>query len=177
MAATDTSLTVGFPHFASMEVRVLIEGSEVIVGIPVSKIPGDLLRDKRNFLLKQAIDDIQRLVEDGGFIAVHDHTKPLLLPTGFVYIYASRGYAGLRWSCSSDEGDTTRNMMNLEMLLESFPELRKESLGMTSAEFMETYSPYIAREQTDGGDALITWKHWAADIMKHAGGSGPPSGS
>jgi len=42
-------------------------------------------------------------------------------------------------------------------------------LGMTSPEFMETYSPYIAREQTDGGDALILWKAWAADIMKHAG--------
>ena len=43
------------------------------------------------------------------------------------------------------------------------------SLGMTSAEFMETYSPYIAREQTDSGDALILWKAWATDIMKAAG--------
>ena len=43
------------------------------------------------------------------------------------------------------------------------------SLGMTSPEFMETYSPYIAREQSDDGDALILWKHFAADIMKTAG--------
>jgi len=42
-------------------------------------------------------------------------------------------------------------------------------LGMTSPEFMETYSPYIAREQTDSGEALILWKAWAADIMKKAG--------
>ena len=43
------------------------------------------------------------------------------------------------------------------------------SLGMTSGEFMETYSPYIAREQTDSGDALILWKHFCADLMKFAG--------
>ncbi len=42
-------------------------------------------------------------------------------------------------------------------------------LGMTSPEFMETYSPYIAREQSDSGDALILWKAWAVDIMGKAG--------
>ena len=43
------------------------------------------------------------------------------------------------------------------------------SLGMTSSEFMEAYSPYIAREQTDSGDALILWRAFATDIMKKAG--------
>lgn len=42
-------------------------------------------------------------------------------------------------------------------------------LGMTSPEFMETYSPFIAREQTDSGDALVLWKAFAVDIMKYAG--------
>ena len=42
-------------------------------------------------------------------------------------------------------------------------------LGMTSPEFMETYSPYIAREQSDSGDALILWKAFATDIMNKAG--------
>ena len=32
------------------------------------------------------------------------------------------------------------------------------SLGMTTPEFLETYSPYIVREQTESGDALLSWK-------------------
>eukprot|EP00325_Prymnesiales_sp_UTEX-LB-985_P015052 CAMPEP_0174754688 /NCGR_PEP_ID=MMETSP1094-20130205/105868_1 /TAXON_ID=156173 /ORGANISM="Chrysochromulina brevifilum, Strain UTEX LB 985" /LENGTH=520 /DNA_ID=CAMNT_0015960567 /DNA_START=14 /DNA_END=1577 /DNA_ORIENTATION=- len=43
------------------------------------------------------------------------------------------------------------------------------SLGMTSPEFMQTYSPYIAREQNEAGDALILWKAFCTDIMKKAG--------
>ena len=31
-------------------------------------------------------------------------------------------------------------------------------LGMTTPEFLETYSPYIVREQTESGDALLSWK-------------------
>jgi len=43
------------------------------------------------------------------------------------------------------------------------------SLGMTSPEFLETYSPYIAREQTENGDALISWKQFCVDISNTAG--------
>ena len=43
------------------------------------------------------------------------------------------------------------------------------SLGMTTGEFVETYSPYIVREQTESGDALISWKAFCRDIMKYAG--------
>lgn len=43
------------------------------------------------------------------------------------------------------------------------------SLGMTTPEFMETYSPYIVREQTESGDALVSWKAYCTDIMKYAG--------
>ena len=32
-----------------------------------------------------------------------------------------------------------------------------------------SYSPYIVREQTESGDALVSWKAWATDIMKTAG--------
>lgn len=43
------------------------------------------------------------------------------------------------------------------------------ALGMTSPEFMQVYSPYIAREQSESGDALILWKAFCTDIMKKAG--------
>ena len=43
------------------------------------------------------------------------------------------------------------------------------SLGMTSAEFMETYSPYIVREQTESGDALVSYKAFCKDILMEAG--------
>ena len=43
------------------------------------------------------------------------------------------------------------------------------SLAMTAAEFMETYSPYIVREQTENGDALLSWKQFCVDISNTAG--------
>ena len=43
------------------------------------------------------------------------------------------------------------------------------SLGMTSAEFMEVYSPYIVREQTESGDALVSYKAFCKDILMEAG--------
>jgi len=43
------------------------------------------------------------------------------------------------------------------------------SLAMTSPEFLETYSTYIVREQTESGDALVSWKAFCTDIMKTAG--------
>lgn len=42
-------------------------------------------------------------------------------------------------------------------------------LGMTTPEFVEAYSPYISREQSTCGDALINWKAWATDISNKAG--------
>ena len=43
------------------------------------------------------------------------------------------------------------------------------SLAMTTPEFLETYSPYIVREQTESGDALVSWKAFCTDILKFAG--------
>ena len=43
------------------------------------------------------------------------------------------------------------------------------SLGMTTPEFLETYSPYIVREQTESGDALVSWKAFCKDILQTAG--------
>ena len=31
------------------------------------------------------------------------------------------------------------------------------------------YSPYIVREQSTSGDALLNWKAWATDISNKAG--------
>jgi hypothetical protein len=43
------------------------------------------------------------------------------------------------------------------------------SLGMTTPEFLETYSPYIVREQTESGDVLISYKAFCRDILAEAG--------
>ena len=43
------------------------------------------------------------------------------------------------------------------------------NLAMTTPEFVESYSPYIAREQSENGDALVNWKAFSTDLSKHAG--------
>ena len=43
------------------------------------------------------------------------------------------------------------------------------NLAMTTPEFVASYSPYIAREQSENGDALVNWKAFSTDLSKHAG--------
>lgn len=42
-------------------------------------------------------------------------------------------------------------------------------LGMTTPEFLETYSPYIANGQSADGSTLVNWRAFATDLAKAAG--------
>ena len=127
----DKHISVNFPHMCLMEARVLLEGEEIIVGIPYTNIPGENLKAKRAGLFSMPMDTIADLVSTTGFAFRHDSTQLALLPTGFVIIIASvgGGTAGLRWSVSSDDACVNRTKSQLQVLLESFPELGNASTG------------------------------------------------
>ena len=127
-----TGLQVGYAHFAAMELRVVLKGSETIIGIVPEKIPGANAKEKRKALFSSPFDTVQKLVADGGFAFEHGDDKAAVLPTGYFYAIASEGCTLLRWSLSSDDNDTHRQAKCLKDLLDSFPELRKPNLGMQS---------------------------------------------
>jgi hypothetical protein len=129
----DDHLSVGFTHMGMMEVRVLFEGSETVLGIPTRSLPGDDLKEKRRMLFQMTIDDIKKLVDpaDGGagFATWHDSTKALVIPSGFFIVVVGPASRGLRWSLCSDDGDTNRVKLMLGSMIASFPEMGNPSTG------------------------------------------------
>ena len=124
-------VSVGFPHFCCMENRLILEGNETVLGIPIEECPGATLKEKRKHLFLLTIDDLRNLVkESGGFSATYDNTKLLTLPTGFVLITTSTAEThGFRWSVSGDEQCTSRTKSMLKEIMSSFPEMGNSSVG------------------------------------------------
>ena len=122
---------VGYPHFCAMGNRLILEGQETVIGIPIEKCAGDSLKDKRKQLFLLTVDDLQKLVkESGGFAVTYDNTKMLALPTGFVLIATSTVEThGFRWSVSGDEQCTSRTKSMLKEMVKSFPEMGNASVG------------------------------------------------
>jgi hypothetical protein len=109
-------------------------------GMDEATLPGDLLVRKSGLPIKSRMAALvrQRSIDLAGLM--HD----FLVRPGFSRL-PQRGHALV-------DIPTFRRC-----LCYAFGE-QWSSLGMTSPEFLETYSPYIVREQTEAGDALISWK-------------------
>ena len=123
------AVQIGFPHFGSMEARVLLEGSEVVAGILYDKAPGANMREKRAHLFSANETEINRLVADGGWVAWHED-KVLVVPAGYICITAGDDQFGIRWSLSADAADQHRVQAALTRTVESFPEMKNPSLGI-----------------------------------------------
>ena len=124
---------VNLSHMACMEARMLTQGKELIIGLPVSKIPGADLREKRACLMSVTFTILDALVEDGGFALLHDCTQAAVRPSGFMFItYATELTFMLRWSMSSDQLDTNRVKAILPDMILGFAELRSPSMGYQS---------------------------------------------
>ena len=123
-------VTVSMSHMCAMEARMVLEGSEMVAGVPYEAVDGENLKEKRKALLTMPLDALRNLIEQsGGFAFVHDSTKLAVLPTGMIMIYASSGCTGIRWSLASDEADSRRVAHHLKNVLESFPEMANASTG------------------------------------------------
>ena len=60
--------TVVISHFGAMEARLLTSGSEIIAGVPLGKIPGDSVKDKRTFVFSATQGVLQELIKGSGWM-------------------------------------------------------------------------------------------------------------
>ena len=125
-------VNISVPHFGCMECRLVFEGEETIIGLPVADIPGPSLKEKRAFLFSASVDQLEPLIAKG-FCVHHDQTHAVINPSGFLHIYLTDpGAIGMRWSVSSDQGDNLRVGRMLQYLTTSFREMAIPSAGYTS---------------------------------------------
>ena len=119
-------------HFGCMECRLVFEGSETIIGLPVSDIPGPSLKEKRAFLFSATVDQLEPLISKG-FSVHHDQTRMVILPSGYIHIYLTDpGVVGMLWSVSSDGIDNLRVARMLQDLTQRFRAMANPSAGHTS---------------------------------------------
>ena len=62
---------IGYSQFGAMELRLVVSGSLVILGIGYAAVPGDSLKDKRAYLAGCSTGDLETLVKGDGWI-VHE---------------------------------------------------------------------------------------------------------
>ena len=129
---SERNIAVGMAPMCCIDCRIVLTGSEVILGATPSALQGSDLKEKRKCLYTMTVDQYSKLIDDGtAFVMVNDGSSLAMLPSGFLYAIASDSVTGLRWSCGSDEADLLRVRHDLGALLESFQELRLESTGYT----------------------------------------------
>ncbi len=105
-------------YMATMEARVLFEGTELVFGLPIGIIEGHSLKEKEDTILRSSEEQLRRMIKDtGGFAVTHDSSRLLIVPTGFLLITASNGCVGARWSVSGGDSDTLRVKQGLQSVL------------------------------------------------------------
>ena len=128
--ASPNFVSVGVPHMAMMDARMLTSGSEYALGFKYENVPGSTFKEKRVYLLSCPAESLSGLIAADGWAVFHDTSKILLVPTGFIVMYATvSGTEGIRWSVASDSGDLERVKQMLVLFMEGFPQMKQPSLG------------------------------------------------
>ena len=115
--------TVNFPAFGCMEGRLVLEGTETVMGIPLDAVPprGPDFFQKRAWLQACSKEDLLTLVRENGWCVAHNNSQCPIVPSGFICVYFCAEKTKLiRWGISSDGRDTERVQVALNMQIEAF---------------------------------------------------------
>ncbi len=106
---------VHMPPFCVREARFLFEGTEMVAGIQLERLPQGDLSMKMNSLESSSKDDILKLVKDGGgFIVRHTAPHVLCVPLGHLLVTLVDGaesVKGLRWGMFNEKANEEFNLV------------------------------------------------------------------
>ena len=121
---------VSWPAYGMMQCVFMVSGDAAFMGLRSEKVPGTTFQDKRANALRFTIDDVNRMVADGGwFCRFKDGVTTsgqncLIIPSGFMVLRAGRNVRCLQWSLVADQADHNRVRNTMQLLLDSFAELK-----------------------------------------------------
>ena len=123
-------VNISVAHFSCMEARLVLEGSDVILGFNPDSLPGATMKEKRGYLYGASAEHLTADIQKGGFDIEHDTVKLAVIPSGFILAtVCEERTLVLRWSISSDALDVVRIRNMLKALVGSFKELNALSVG------------------------------------------------
>ena len=140
-------LDANWTPFGMVQANIVLSGNICFAGFKTDRIPGTSYEEKRNYILRCTIDQLDERIKDGGFFAkfvdgvsVPEGKCMIVIPSGFMIAACGSDARVLRWSVASDESDFARVRETLRMMFESFAEFRNpdtsypqyaRSLGVT----------------------------------------------
>ena len=137
-----TYANVFWPSFGMTSVNMVLSGDASYLGVPTLKVPGSSYLEKRAHLLSCNAEQLTVLAEDGGWfcrfcdgVALGGESV-LVIPSGFVVVFALQDARVLRWPIVGDQVDLQRISDALGNLIVSFPELVDESCYRELAEHL-----------------------------------------
>jgi len=128
------SITTGPAAFCCTECRLVLTGSETVIGLPDGDVPGSDFLSKRNWLDAAGTEDLILALSQSqnSFCTSHNGSSMLVIPSGFLLVYVStgtEGTTGLRWSVSGCTNDSNRVCRTLKASVEAFKELADPKSG------------------------------------------------
>ena len=121
-------VNVMWSNFGMMRCYVVLSGDLTVAGTPSNRIPGVTFKQKRNDVLRMTVDDVSKLINDGGWMVKFTHgVDPnghcaVCIPTGFLPILVGSNCRAIRWPLSPDSSDSTRAKHATKSMMDSFPE-------------------------------------------------------
>ena len=132
---------IGYCQFGAMELRAVIVGDLVVLGISYAAVPGDSLKEKRAYLSGCAKEELEKIVKSDGWITELKAGDYILIPTGCIVMQLcpAEFTFGIRWTVAADEQDRLRTAMQLGQLLDQFVETRSSATGYSQfQEFLKS---------------------------------------
>lgn len=127
-ACTSAYTYSGISPFAVQEFRVVTQGSLVVGGMPVSKVPGNTYGERLAWLESSSGQDLDSLVQSEGWAVRLEAGDVFLLPVGHVSIVfpTTTRTEGLRWGCH-DSNDEEAILKLSSALIDTFPSLKSSA--------------------------------------------------
>ena len=89
-----TYVNATWPDFGLMSACVVLAGNCVFAGLKTDRVPGDKYEDKRKNVMRMTVDEVHRLIEDGGWMirfrdaVSEDGASSVIIPSGFMMLFA-----------------------------------------------------------------------------------------
>lgn len=119
----------GVTSFCLPEVRVLLQGSYLIAGVPWDRVGGLLTAEKVKNFQQMTSEELNKLVKECGFFGKHSEIgSAIAIPAGFLVSYAmeegSVGASGFRWGVQPTSKERDVLAQQLRQMMDELPVLR-----------------------------------------------------
>ena len=118
--------------YGLLDVRICIEGCEVIYGVPMKDIEGATITEKLGVVTAMAAESFHNLAKGTGFVYVATKGSGIVIPHGFMLAFTNPDPAaahGIRWQLLGSAKTKEATLNFLEGLIIEYPSYERAPHG------------------------------------------------